>query len=132
MMVFPRNDRKLYSGSSKIKPGTLWGNSRLKGMENQNIVLINGRFEFLTHPDKLEIFDMWNLEKDGARRVIPIHTVTLNARVKDKEAGKLALAALRDSKYITQSEYFSFLDIFLAAQTADGKLLYAASIQTEI
>jgi hypothetical protein len=40
------------------------------------------------------------------------------------EAGRLALRKLLDSAYLTQSEYYHFLDIFLTAQPeAESKAL---------
>lgn len=82
-----------------------------------NIVLINGRFEFINNPDKLEMFDIRNLKKDEQGRVIPVQVVSLDSPKDPKEAGKILLAALRDAEYLTRSEYLHFLDIFLAAQS---------------
>jgi hypothetical protein len=82
----------------------------------QTVVLIDGRFELLNSPDCVDVYDVRVLKKDGDGRVIPVHAIPLENPVNDREAGKLALSRLLDSGYLTQSEYFHFADIFLAAQ----------------
>jgi hypothetical protein len=80
------------------------------------IILINGRFELLNRPDRVDIFDIRNLKRDDAGRVNPVAAIPLEGPKSCLEAGKLALRKLRDSDYITQSEYYHFLDVFLAVQ----------------
>jgi hypothetical protein len=82
----------------------------------ENIVLIDGRFELLNRPDRIDVFDIRNLKKDRNGSVIPISVISLEQPINDRDAGKLALEKIRDEGHITQSEYFQFLDIFLAAQ----------------
>jgi hypothetical protein len=80
------------------------------------VVLINGRFELLNRPDRVDIFDIRNLQRDDDGRVHPIIAVPLNSPKTPLEAGKLSLRKLLDGGYLTQSEYYHFLDMFLAAQ----------------
>jgi hypothetical protein len=80
------------------------------------VVLIDGRFELLNRPDRVDIFDIRNLQRDESGRVNPVVVIPLDKRISPLEAGKRALKALRDSEYLMQSEYFHFLDIFLTAQ----------------
>ena len=88
-------------------------------MENERIVLINSRFELLNRPDRVDIYDIKNLKKDQSGRVNPVGFITLEVLATDLEAGRLALEWLRNSKYINQTEFFQFRDIFLAGQPAD-------------
>jgi hypothetical protein len=97
-------------------------------MENQRIVLIDGRFELLNGPDRIEIFDIRNPQRDQDGEVNPVAAVSLDKPVTDREAGKLALLRLRVSNYLEQSEYFKFLDIFLAAQSLDEAAVLKESL----
>lgn len=93
-----------------------------RGRMETRVVLIDGRFEFINNPDKLELFDIRSLKKDEDGRPMPVHVVKLDAPKDAREAGKIALAALRDADYLTRSEYFHFLDVFLAAQSVPKPL----------
>jgi hypothetical protein len=88
-------------------------------MEKERIVLIDGRFELLNGRGRIDIFDIQNLRRDKNGNVNPVAFIALDMVVTDLEAGRLALEWLRDSKYLDQSEFFHFLDIFLAGQPAD-------------
>ena len=83
-------------------------------MKNQNIVLINGRFELLNSPHRIEVFDMRNLKKDSDGNLIPAAVIPLEAPITERNAGKMALTWLRRSEYLSESEYLNFADIFLA------------------
>jgi hypothetical protein len=89
-------------------------------MALERIVLIDGRFELLNRPDRIDVFDIRNLKKDKAGDVSPIAQIPLTTPANDRDAGKMALAWLRDEDYLTQSEYYHFLDILLATQPADN------------
>jgi hypothetical protein len=77
-------------------------------------VLINGRFELLNSPHRIEIFDMRNLKKDDRGKTIPVAVIPLEGPANDRDAGKMALTWLRRSEYLSESEYLNFSDIFLA------------------
>lgn len=83
-------------------------------MKNQNVVLINGRFELLNSPHRIEVFDVRNLKKDGDGKVIPAAVIPLERPISERDAGKMALTWLRRSEYLSESEYLNFADIFLA------------------
>ncbi|HTK84007.1 MAG TPA: hypothetical protein VL625_02880 [Patescibacteria group bacterium] len=85
----------------------------------QKVVLINGRFELLNGSVQIEIFDIKNLKRDDDGRVNSVASIKLAEAVSDLDAGRLALFFLRDSKYIDQTEYFYFLETFLANQPGD-------------
>jgi len=80
------------------------------------VVLINGRFELLNRPDRVDIFDIRNLQRDETGRVNPVIVIPLDSPKSHLEAGKIALKKLQETKYLTLSEYYHFLDIFLTAQ----------------
>lgn len=86
----------------------------------QNIVLINGRFELLNSPDRIDLFDIKNMKKHGEGQVIPVAVIPLDTPLTEREAGKRALSWLVDSGYLTRSEFFQFKEIFLTAQPLDG------------
>jgi len=81
---------------------------------DSTIVLINGRFELLNSPSRIEVFDMRNLNKDGDGQVIPVAVIPLEGPINERDAGKMALTWLRRSEYLSESEYLNFSDIFLA------------------
>jgi hypothetical protein len=56
----------------------------------QNIVPINGRFELLNSPDRIDLFDVRNLKKDSDGRVIPLAVIPLDVPLTDRETGKRA------------------------------------------
>ena len=87
---------------------------------NQKIVLINGRFELLNSPHRIEIFDMRNLKKDATGKLISAAVIPLEAPISERDAGKVALTWLRRSEYLTESEYLNFSDIFLATHPLLG------------
>ena len=98
----------------------------------ERIVLIDGRFELLNRPERLDVFDIRNLQRDSNGCVNPIVTIPLNNPITDLEAGKLALAWLRESKYLEQSEYFQFLEIFLASQPNDEAAAIKEALRNEL
>lgn len=81
----------------------------------QKIVLINGRFELLNSDDKVEVYDVRNINKNDEGKAIPVEVVQVGSPLTDKNAGKLALTKLLEKNYISLSEYLTFLDIFLAS-----------------
>jgi hypothetical protein len=88
------------------------------------IVLIDGRFELLNRPDRIDVFDIRNLQRDDTGRVRPVVSIPLDKPKTALEAGKLALQEIKDSGYLALSEYYHFLDLFLAVQPeADSKVL---------
>jgi len=88
----------------------------------QRTVFIDGRFELRNSPDTIGIFDGENKKEDGAGELIPVVIINIIGPKTDKEAGLLALQELRDTQYITMSEYYRFLEIFLMAIRPDGSM----------
>jgi hypothetical protein len=88
------------------------------------IVLIDGRFELLNRPDRIDIFDIRNLKRDESGRVNPVVSIPLDKPKTALDAGKLALQTIRDNHYLSISEYYHFLDVLLAAQPeAESKII---------
>jgi hypothetical protein len=84
------------------------------------IVLIDGRFEVLNGPEKIEVYDMRNLNRDAEGRVQPVMVLPVPQTKSDKDAGKLALEKLQQAGHISTGQYLSFLETFLASVRPDG------------
>jgi hypothetical protein len=82
-----------------------------------SIVLVDGRFELLNRPDRIDVFDIRNLQKGADGKVRPIAVIALSKPESDREAGKTALQNLLEGSYITKGEYLQFLEAFLSTQS---------------
>src|SRR5262249_27264792 len=79
----------------------------------EKVALIDGRFELLNSPERIEVYDIRNLDRGGDGSVTPV-AVILEAPITDRNAGKMALAWLRKAEYLTVSEHLRNADIFVA------------------
>lgn len=95
------------------------------------VVLIDGRFEVLNRPDRIDIYDITNLQKGEDGRVRPVGVVPLAQPRTHLEAGRIALYWLRDTKYLENYECLRYLEIFLANQPADAAATARESLHNE-
>jgi hypothetical protein len=86
------------------------------GMERH--VLIDGRFEALNHPDRIEVFDIRNPRRDEQGHAMPVRIIPTDMPQTGRAAGMTALAALRDDGIITPGEYLHYADVFLMTRSA--------------
>jgi hypothetical protein len=77
----------------------------------QRVVLIDGRFELLNCPDRIEVYDSREGRNSESQ---PVETIPLKGPVSDREAGRLALTWLLAYLHLSQSEYLNYLNLFLS------------------
>jgi hypothetical protein len=83
-------------------------------MKTEPRLLISGRFEVISYPSRIAVYDIQKPKKDNAGFAAPVEVIPIDCPKSVREIGMMALGRLLDHDHIKLREYLHFATNFYA------------------